>query len=118
MKKQLMMGVMGMMLFAGCSQENEKEDVLKVICNHFRPEFINRMDEIIYFNNLKEDVCKELSVRYINEYQDKINIRFNEEEIINNTLKDPEIYKYGARGVKRKVKKEILKQLEKEIVYK
>jgi len=98
--------------------KNEKEDVLKVICNHFRPEFINRMDEIIYFNNLKEDVCKELSVRYINEYQDKINIRFNEEEIINNTLKDPEIYKYGARGVKRKVKKEILKQLEKEIVYK
>lgn len=98
--------------------KNEKEDVLKVICNHFRPEFINRMDEIIYFNNLNEDVCKELSVRYINEYQDKINIRFNEEEIINNTLKDPEIYKYGARGVKRKVKKEILKQLEKEIVYK
>ncbi len=98
--------------------KNEKEDVLKVICNHFRPEFINRMDEIIYFNNLKEDVCKELSIRYINEYQDKINIRFNEEEIINNTLKDPEIYKYGARGVKRKVKKEILKQLEKEIVYK
>ena len=98
--------------------KNEKEDVLKVICKYFRPEFVNRMDEIIYFNNLNEEVCKELSIRYINEYQNKIDIKINTEEIVNNTLKDQDIYKYGARGVKRKVKKEILKQLDKVIVYK
>ena len=98
--------------------KNEKEDVLKVICKYFRPEFVNRMDEIIYFNNLNEEVCKELSIRYINEYKNKIDIKINTEEIVNNTLKDQDIYKYGARGVKRKVKKEILKQLDKVIVYK
>ena len=95
-----------------------KEDVLSVICKYFRPEFINRMDEIIYFNNLKEDVCKDLTLRYINEYQRKIDISINKDEIVTNTLNDQDIYKYGARGIKRKVKKEILKQLEKEMVYK
>ena len=35
MKKQLMMGVMGMMLFAGCSQENEKEDVFDYTVEQF-----------------------------------------------------------------------------------
>ena len=90
----------------------EKDDVLNVIRKHFRPEFINRMDEIIYFSNLERDVCKELSLRYIDEYQNKINIAIDKDEIINNTLNDDDVYKYGARGIKRKVKKEILKQVE------
>ena len=90
----------------------EKDDVLNVIRKHFRPEFINRMDEIIYFSNLERDVCKELSLRYIDENQNKINIAIDKDEIINNTLNDDDVYKYGARGIKRKVKKEILKQVE------
>ena len=34
------------------------------------------------------------------------------DEIIKNTINDDDVYKYGARGIKRKVKKEILKQVE------
>ena len=32
--------------------ENEKELVMKEVREHFRPEFVNRIDEIIIFNTL------------------------------------------------------------------
>lgn len=90
----------------------KNEDVLNAIKKHFRPEFINRMDEIIYFDNLTEDVCKKLSTRYINDYQRKICIELSCEPIIEKVIEDKECLRYGARGIKRKVKKEILKQIE------
>ena len=90
----------------------KNEDVLNAIKKHFRPEFINRMDEIIYFDNLTEDVCKKLSTRYINDYQRKISVELSSEPIIEKVIEDKECLRYGARGIKRKVKKEILKQIE------
>ena len=89
-----------------------KEDVMNVINKHFRPEFINRMDEIIYFDTLTTDVCKQLSLRYINDYQKRINVEIASESIIENIINDKDSLRYGARGIKRKVKKEILKQIE------
>ncbi len=95
-----------------------QEDIMNVISKHFRPEFINRMDDIIYFDTLSNDVCKKLIHRYIEEYQHKINLEIAVENIEMNTLKDDESLRYGARGIKRKVKKEILNQIEKNTVYK
>ena len=90
----------------------DNQDVKKVIGKHFRPEFINRMDDIIFFDNLNEDTCSCLIKRYIDEYKDKIPILLKEDIILENILKDQETLRYGARGIKRKVKKEILNQLE------
>ena len=92
--------------------DDEKESVLNAIKKHFRPEFINRMDEIIYFDNLTEDVCKKLSTRYISDYQKKINMELSSELIIEKVVNDKDCLRYGARGIKRKVKKEILNQIE------
>lgn len=93
-------------------------DINKVIEKHFRPEFINRIDEIIIFDNLNKNTCEKLIHRYINEYQNKISIEIDNDTIINNVLEDTITLRYGARGIKRKVKKEILKQLDKQEVYK
>jgi ATP-dependent Clp protease ATP-binding subunit ClpA len=93
-------------------------DVNKVIEKHFRPEFINRIDEIIIFENLSKDTCEKLITRYINEYQSKIATEINSDIIIKSILSDVQILRYGARGIKRKVKKEILKQLDTLKVYK
>ena len=49
---------------------------------------------------------------------DKISIEIDNDTIINNVLEDTITLRYGARGIKRKVKKEILKQLDKQEVYK
>ena len=40
--------------------DNQKEMVMKEVKNHFRPEFINRIDEIIIFNTLTENVLSEI----------------------------------------------------------
>ena len=96
----------------------KEADVNKVIEKHFRPEFINRIDEIILFDNLSQDTCKKLIYRYINEYQSKISLEINSDIIVNDLLEDFQILRYGARGIKRKVKKEILKQLDTQKVYK
>lgn len=93
-------------------------DINKVIERHFRPEFINRIDEIVFFDSLSSDVCKQLVGKYIDEYKHKIDIELDDSLIVNNIIKDDKISRYGARGIKRKVKKEILNQLDKQKVYK
>ena len=93
-------------------------DINKVIERHFRPEFINRIDEIVFFDSLSSDVCKQLVSKYIDEYKHKIDIELDDSLIVNNIIKDDKISRYGARGIKRKVKKEILNQLDKQKVYK
>lgn len=91
----------------------DKDDINNVIKKHFRPEFINRIDDTIYFDTLSNDVCKSLIHRYIDEYKQRVNLELSEGIIENNTLRDDDSLRYGARGIKRKVKKEILNQIEK-----
>ena len=94
------------------------EDVKNVINKHFRPEFINRIDDIVYFQTLSKEVCEKLINRYVYEYQNKLNVELENKQIIDNVLLDKEAIRYGARGIKRKVKQEILMQLEERVVYK
>jgi ATP-dependent Clp protease ATP-binding subunit ClpB len=46
--------------FEGAGYEHMKEAVLVELRNHFRPEFLNRVDEIIVFHALDEDHLKEI----------------------------------------------------------
>lgn len=91
----------------------DNKDINIIINKHFRPEFINRIDDIIYFDNLNKEACEILANRYIDEYQKKINYKLSRKEIIDETINDNESMRFGARGIKRKVKKEILLQIEK-----
>lgn len=96
----------------------KEDDIMNVISKHFRPEFLNRIDEIIHFENLSDCICKKLINKYIDEYQKMLDIEISREIVENNTLDDKESLRYGARGIRRKVKKEILKQIDKSKVYK
>jgi ATP-dependent Clp protease ATP-binding subunit ClpA/ATP-dependent Clp protease ATP-binding subunit ClpC len=95
--------------FVNKQNNDEVEHALK---RHFRPEFINRIDEVIHFNNLSEAICKELAHKYICEFESKTNKTLNYQEIIEQVLTNKEAIRYGARGIKRAVKKETLKQLQ------
>lgn len=81
----------------------------------FRPEFLNRIDEIIIFNPLSMEVMKnivEIQVKRIRKYlkQRKIDITLTEaaKEYIARTGYDPV---YGARPLRRVLQKEILDPL-------
>ena len=53
--------------------DNQKEMVMKEVKNHFRPEFINRIDEIIIFNNLTENVLSEILDKIIHDIENRLN---------------------------------------------
>ena len=100
--------------------EECKGKVLDVLKQTVRPEFLNRIDEIIMFDPLtKADVreilhiqMKELANRLA---QDGIEISFTEnfEDYIVNKGYDPA---YGARPVKRIIQKELVNKLAKSML--
>lgn len=97
--------------------QNNKLEIKKVIEKHFRPEFINRMDDIIYYENLSIDVCKNLIRRYADDYQTRIEKSIDVDKMIDKIINKKDFSRYGARGIKRNVKKEILNQIEENHVY-
>lgn len=97
----------------GFAPENVSlHDVNNAISKHFRPEFINRIDEIIYFNPLNEETCFKLANKYHKEYSEHISetIPLLEEDI-HKMINNSDVVRYGARGIRREVKKYISNKL-------
>lgn len=85
--------------------ESVKDEVMKIVKLAFRPEFLNRLDEIIIFHGLtKDDIYKIIDVQfsYLQKMlaKRKLSISLSQEakELIAQTGYDPE---YGARPLKR-----------------
>jgi ATP-dependent Clp protease ATP-binding subunit ClpB len=49
--------------------DNNKEQVLTEVKNNFRPEFVNRIDEIIVFNTLSKEAINQILDKIINEIE-------------------------------------------------
>ena len=100
--------------------ENAKNEVLNLVKQSFKPEFINRIDEIIVFNSLNKDVqikivgkmIEDLNIRLIKQ---KYDFRFTEKvniKIINDAY-DPD---YGARPLKRYIQHNLESIIAKRII--
>ena len=96
---------------------NLKEEELRM---RMRPEFINRIDEIVTFNALsKEDIRKIVRIQ-MKDLQDKLaedNVQLSftkafEDDMVENGY-EPE---YGARPVKRLIQRELVNQLSRSIL--
>ena len=90
---------------------NSKQMVMSELKSTFKPEFINRIDEIIIFNSLSKEVVKEILDKIINDTEKRL-INKNLKLIITDKAKDYIINssydeKYGARPIKRFVQKNI-----------
>ena len=112
--------------FAIASEEEKeeydrmKETILEELKRTFRPEFLNRIDEVIVFHSLKEDDVKEIVQLMIKDLEKKlkrlnINIEVTDDTIdyISNKGFDPV---YGARPLERTITKMIEDQLAEEIL--
>ena len=96
---------------------NIKEAELK---NYFKPEFLNRLDEIVIFHSLdKKEIAQivDLQVDFISKRLAKQNIKIEvsqkAKELIASKGYDPS---YGARPLKRIIRNEILDKLALEII--
>ena len=93
------------------NETNANELVMNELKNTFRPELINRIDEIIVFNSLKQDVIGEIVDKVIKELNDRLQQNYIRVEITN-TVREKiieEAYdpRYGARPIKRYITKNI-----------
>lgn len=93
------------------NQDNAKELVLDELKNTFRPEFINRIDEIIVFNSLKKDTVYEIVDKLIGELNKRLEQNYLHVEITKDVkdkiVSDAYDERYGARPIRRYITKNI-----------
>ena len=100
--------------------ENKEELVMNELKHTFKPEFINRIDEIIIFKSLDKKVVYEILDKIISDIEKrlddkKITLKLTDKAkdfIINNSYDE----KYGARPIKRFVSRNLETLLANEII--
>ncbi len=97
--------------FVGNSYEQTKGAVLEEMRHHFRPEFLNRIDEIIVFHALAEEHLKQIVTIHLGLVQQRLTERQISIELTD-AAKEYLVRKgyepaYGARPLKRVVQKEL-----------
>ena len=100
--------------------ERIKETILEELKRTFRPEFLNRLDEVIVFHSLKENHVKEIVEIMIKDLEKRleklnVNIKVSQEtkDYISNKGFDAI---YGARPLERTIRKMIEDELASEIL--
>jgi ATP-dependent Clp protease ATP-binding subunit ClpB len=100
--------------------EGTREKVLAQLKNHFRPEFLNRVDETILFKPLSLTEIKDIVVKMMKELQSRlkeqdieITISDSAKEYIAVNGFDP---RYGARPLKRFIQRNIETKLARAII--
>jgi len=106
--------------YAGNTPLVMKEELMGLVRNTFRPEFLNRVDEIVIFNPLGEKEIAEITKLQLEKVVDQlkqkgVTLKVNEklEKQISKEGFDPI---YGARPLKRVIQNKILDELALQIV--
>ena len=94
--------------------------VMNELKNHFRPEFLNRIDETIVFNPLEKSAIQQIvkiQLKQLNQLLEEKGIKLDiTDYAIEYLAKKGFEPQYGARPIKRLVQKEILNGLSKELL--
>ncbi len=101
----------GSLGFGRSSNEQGKERAMKALQDFLRPEFINRVDEIVYFNQLSEGSFKGIAVIMLKELADSLaekGVSLNwEDSLLDYLVKKSYSAAYGARNLRRLIQKEL-----------
>ena len=104
-------GRVGGMGFGRTDGDMLKEKTMKALREFLRPEFINRVDEIITFHHLTEENFLGIAKIMLKELQDNLadrGLRFTWEENLLNWLSDKAYsVTYGARNLRRTIQREV-----------
>lgn len=98
--------------FQNNEEENSKRILLKQLKNKFPPEFLNRLDNVIYFNSLKDDDLRKIICLEISKLQKRMleigyTMTYDEgtvDHILDIVKEEKE---YGARPIVRAIQDEI-----------
>lgn len=97
------------------AEKSEKKDIKELVTGElrkvFRPEFLNRVDDIIVFNKLNKDEIKQIAVKMLKTLEnrlDKMNIKISFTDNAISEIADKGFDEnYGARPLRRAIQNEI-----------
>lgn len=100
--------------------DRTKQEVMELLKKTIRPEFLNRVDEIIMFEPLTQEQVKEIVRLQINQVSKRLEEQNIQIELTEDAVEaladigfDPQ---FGARPIKRAIQKHILNELSKQII--
>ncbi|HFQ4982871.1 TPA: ATP-dependent chaperone ClpB [Vibrio vulnificus] len=106
--------------FAMLDYQSIKEQVMEVVTKHFRPEFLNRVDETVVFHPLGQDHIKSIAAIQLKRLANRMEEHGYQLEVSDKALEliaqvgfDPV---YGARPLKRAIQQSIENPLAKSIL--
>jgi len=113
-------GGVSSMGFGRTQQDQVKEKTMKALQSFLRPEFINRVDEIITFRNLTEENFLEIADIMLGELQSSLEsrgLRFSWDESVRTFLvKKAYSLTYGARNLRRTIQRSLEDPISEEII--
>lgn len=102
------------------NDENARSKVAYELRQHFKPEFLNRIDDIVYFNSLSEEVIGKIVRKFMNELDERLQqqeIRVSLDDSAMKVIVEQGFDRiYGARPLKRYIQKEIETPLARDII--
>ncbi len=110
----------GMDASTGDISENARADVMSALRSKFRPEFLNRVDEIIFFKPLRMEEITEIVKLLLKNLEERLkerNIILEvEPEALNTAARNGYDPVYGARPLKRYLQKKLETQIARLII--
>jgi ATP-dependent Clp protease ATP-binding subunit ClpB len=102
--------------------DGKKEKALEELKTYMKPEFINRIDEVVVFNSLGKDVVDDIIIKLLNELAERLNqqdlkVSFDK-TLIAKIANEAYDLMYGARPLKRYISKNVENLLAQEILAK
>jgi len=106
--------------FGRTANEQGKEKAMKALNDFLRPEFINRVDEIVYFNKLTEEDFRKIAMIMLGDLQkvmtEKAYALSYDDSVLDYLVKHSYSMKYGARNLRRLVQREIEDKIASELI--
>ncbi len=92
-------------------KEQGREKALKALNDFLRPEFINRIDEVVYFNHLSEENFKGIAEIMMNELRESMSEKNYslgyDDKLLDFLVKKSYSVEYGARNLRRTIQREV-----------
>lgn len=106
--------------FGGSLSDMSKERAMKALNEFLRPEFINRVDEVICFNQLSEENFRSIAGLMLSEVKTLMEEKGMElcwdEKLIDYLVRKGYSVNYGARNLRRLIQKEIEDSLAQKLI--
>lgn len=116
----IMTSNLGSQFAYGSNRLEVEQQYEQAVKNHFKPEFINRIDEIVVFNPLTNEVLGQIADKFIGELQQRLDRKDINLEVSSKAkahmIRFGSDSQYGARPLKRHIQKEVETLLARKII--